>query len=73
LAEAIRIFCEDQEDYIPPATVSQEENGVLLTRSTVDAYVVAVMELWCVQMAYGSKTTDNPYGAAVRGFLEQCS
>jgi len=75
LGEAVRILCEDQEDYIPLSIISQEEEeeeeGTLFTRNTVDAYVAAVMELWRVQVAHGSKNTDNPRRATVRGFLEQ--
>jgi hypothetical protein len=49
--------------------VAQE--GSLFTKSTVDAYVAAVIELWRVQVAHGGKNTENPRGIAVRGFLEQ--
>lgn len=51
----------------------QEEvtEGALLTKGTIDAYIAAVIELWRVQVAHGSHNTENPRGAAVRGFLEQ--
>jgi hypothetical protein len=43
----------------------------LFTKSTVDAYVAAVLELWRVQVAHGNGNVENPRGIAVRGFLEQ--
>jgi hypothetical protein len=46
---------------------------VPLTRSTIDACVAAVMELWRLQAAHGSKNTENPRSTAVRGFLEHRS
>jgi hypothetical protein len=49
----------------------KEEEGALLTRGTVDAYIAAVIELWRVQVAHGGHNTENPRGIAVRGFLEQ--
>lgn len=49
----------------------EEEEGTLLTRGTVDAYIAAVIELWRVQVAHGGHNTENPRGIAVRGFLEQ--
>jgi hypothetical protein len=40
-------------------------------KSTVDAYIAAVLELWRLQVAHGNGNTQNPRGTAVRGFLEQ--
>ncbi len=40
-------------------------------KGTVDAYIAAVIELWRIQVAHGNTNTENPRGAAVRGFLEQ--
>lgn len=76
LAEAVQILCDDQEDYDPPENIDAEEGaeeGALLTRATLDAYVAAVMELWRLQVAHGGKNLENPRSSAVRGFLEQRS
>ncbi|KAK4217014.1 hypothetical protein QBC37DRAFT_415804 [Rhypophila decipiens] len=70
LAEAIQILCDDQAGYEPPDDVDAEE-GAPLTRTTLDAYVAAVMELWRLQVAHGSRNLENPRSSAVRGFLEQ--
>jgi hypothetical protein len=63
---------------VPPAALAAAVDaaapaakGSLLTRSTVDAYIAAVIELWRLQVAHGSRNTENPRGAAARGFLEQ--
>ena len=45
--------------------------GPLLTRGTIDAYIAAVIELWRLQVAHGNGNTEDPRGAAIRGFLEQ--
>jgi len=81
VAEAARILADDRESYIPPPTIAAAaaaatatgdgEEGDLYTKGTVDAYIAAVIELWRVQVAHGGRNTDNPRGAAVRGFLEQ--
>jgi hypothetical protein len=84
LAEAVTLLANDCEDYVPPTGLTPADDsdgddsggdgeGSLLTRSTIDAYIAAVMELWRVQVAHGNKNTENPRGAAVRGFLEQRS
>ncbi len=78
LVEAAGLLADDREGYVPPAALATAldvaatgPQGSLLTRSTVDAYIAAVIELWRLQVAHGSKNTENPRGAAVRGFLEQ--
>jgi hypothetical protein len=81
LADAVELLVDDREGYVPPAALvpleelpaaeAAELEGTLLTRGTVDAYIAAVIELWRVQVAHGSRNTENPRGAAVRGFLEQ--
>ena len=84
LAEAVELLANDREGYVPPrslleeeeaglaaATAAEEEEGTLLTKGTVDAYIAAVIELWRLQVAHGNHNTENPRGAAVRGFLEQ--
>ena len=78
LAEAAELLADDREGYVPPAALAPTTNaptavdeGSLLTRSTVDAYIAAVIELWRVQVAHGNGNTENPRGIAVRGFLEQ--
>ncbi|KAK4096598.1 hypothetical protein N658DRAFT_435769, partial [Parathielavia hyrcaniae] len=83
LAEAVTLLANDREDYVPPTGLTPPDDSdgddsgdgerSLLTRSTIDAYIAAVMELWRVQVAHGNKNTENPRGAAVRGFLEQRS
>jgi hypothetical protein len=69
---------QDREGYVPPAALVPAEEptaeaaeGSLLTKGTIDAYIAAVIELWRVQVAHGNRNTENPRGAAVRGFLEQ--
>jgi hypothetical protein len=74
VAEAVQILSEDRRDYVPPTGMGSGEvaqEGSLFTKSTVDAYVAAVIELWRVQVAHGSKNTENPRGIAVCEFLEQ--
>ena len=77
LAEAAELLMDDRESYVPPAALAPavvgptETEGSLLTRGTVDAYIAAVIELWRLQVAHGNTNTENPRGAAVRGFLEQ--
>lgn len=78
LAEVAELLADDREGYVPPvaldaptAAPSAGDEGALLTKSTVDAYVAAVMELWRLQVAHGNSNTENPRGAAVRGFLDQ--
>jgi hypothetical protein len=58
---------------LAPATgaAAAPAKGSLLTKSTVDAYIAAVIECWRVQVAHGNRKTENPRDAAVRGFLEQ--
>ncbi|KAJ6437110.1 High-osmolarity-induced transcription protein 1 [Purpureocillium lavendulum] len=75
LAEAAELLADDREGYVPPtglATTAVDLTvGSLLTRGTIDAYIAAVIELWRLQVAHGNANTENPRGAAVRGFLEQ--
>ncbi|XP_044723770.1 centromere DNA-binding protein complex CBF3 subunit [Hirsutella rhossiliensis] len=75
LAEAAELLADDREGYVPPtglATAAVDlTEGSLLTRGTIDAYIAAVIELWRLQVAHGNSNTENPRGAAVRGFLEQ--
>jgi hypothetical protein len=78
LVEAAELLADDREGYVPPVTLAAAADaaapaakGSLLTRSTIDAYIAAVIELWRLQVAHGSRNTENPRGAAVRGFLEQ--
>lgn len=63
---------------MPPAALAQAveappalDKGSLLTKSTVDANIAAMIELWRLQVAHGNGNTANPRGVAVRGFLEQ--
>jgi hypothetical protein len=78
LTEATELLADNREDYVPPlalapaveATMAPPE-GSLLTKSTVDAYVAAVIKLWRLEVAHGNSNIENPRGAAVRGFLEQ--
>jgi hypothetical protein len=78
LADMAELLADDREGYVPPAAlappaaaIDADEEGSLLTKSTVDAYIAAVLELWRLQVAHGSGNTENPRGIAVRGFLEQ--
>ena len=81
VAEAVQILANDWEGYILPLTVvtvtaaggsaGDGKEGNLFTKSTVDAYIAAVIELWHLQVAYGNKNTENLRNAAVRSFLEQ--
>ncbi|RKK08421.1 hypothetical protein BFJ66_g16708 [Fusarium oxysporum f. sp. cepae] len=75
LAEAAELLADDREGYVPPTALAPAAadlaEGSLLTRGTIDAYIGAVIELWRLQVAHGNANTENPRGAAVRGFLEQ--
>lgn len=81
VADAAHILADDRESYTLPATVAaataagngagDAEEGNLFAKSTVDAYIAAVIELWHLQVVHGNKNTENPRSAAVRGFLEQ--
>ncbi|KAK7582888.1 hypothetical protein V3481_012184 [Fusarium oxysporum f. sp. vasinfectum] len=75
LAEAAELLADDREGYVPPTALAPAAadlaEGSLLTKGTIDAYIAAVIELWRLQVAYGNANTENPRGAAVRGFLEQ--
>jgi hypothetical protein len=59
---------------VPPAAlalaVEAAPEGSLFTKSTVDAYIAAVIELWRLQVTYRSGNVENPRGATIRGFLE---
>ncbi|KAL9561188.1 hypothetical protein ACKAV7_014543 [Fusarium commune] len=75
LVEAAELLADDREGYVPPTALAPAAadlaEGSLLTRGTIDAYIAAVIELWRLQVAHGNANTENPRGAAVRGFLEQ--
>ncbi|EAQ84117.1 hypothetical protein CHGG_10521 [Chaetomium globosum CBS 148.51] len=71
LEEAVQLLADDREDYNPPATfapMGEEDKAAvkctLLTRSTADVYVAAVLELWRLQVAHGNPNVENPRGAA---------
>ena len=81
LTDAVALLADDREGYVPPPALelaaqaagapAAPAEGALFTKSTVDAYVAAVLELWRVQVAHGNGNVENPRGIAVRGFLEQ--
>ena len=78
LAEVAELLADDREGYVPPAALAPAldapaapSKGSLLTKGTVNAYIAAVIELWRLQVAHGNSNTENPRGAAVRGFPEQ--
>ncbi|RKK12793.1 hypothetical protein BFJ65_g12053 [Fusarium oxysporum f. sp. cepae] len=75
LAEAAELLADDREGYVPPTALAPAAadlaEGSLLTRGTINAYIAAVIKLWRLQVAHGNANTENPRGAAVRGFLEQ--
>jgi len=77
VTEAAQILADDRKSYILPSTIatatgtSDTKEGTLFTKSTVNTYIAAVMELWNLQVAHGSKNTENPRSIAVRGFLDQ--
>jgi hypothetical protein len=80
LADVAELLMDDREGYMPPLALApaegegegeEEDQGSLLAKGTVDAYVAAVLELWRLQVAHGGKNTKHPRGVAVRGFLEQ--
>jgi len=75
LEEVAELLVEDREGYVPPVALAPAleagAKGTLFTKSTVDAYIAAVIELWRLQVAHGNSNIENPRGAAVRGFLEQ--
>ena len=78
LADVAELLADDREGYVPPAALAQAaevpaapDEGSLLTKSTIDAYIAAVIELWRLQVAHGNGNVENPCGVTVRGFLEQ--
>ena len=79
LAEVAELLADDREGYVAPAALAAAAElpaaalgqGSLLTKSTVDAYIAAVLELWRLQVAHGNGNIEHPRGPAVRGFLEQ--
>jgi Centromere DNA-binding protein complex CBF3 subunit, domain 2/Transcriptional activator of glycolytic enzymes len=73
LTDAVALLADDRDGYVPPPALelAAPAEGALFTKSTVDAYVAAVLELWRVQVAHGNGNVENPRGIAVRGFLEQ--
>jgi hypothetical protein len=77
LTEAAKLLADDREGYVPPTTLAPAttaptaiDEGPLLIRGTINAYIAAVIKLWRVQVAHGNSNTDNPRGIAVRGFLK---
>jgi hypothetical protein len=50
LAEVAELLADDREGYVPPAAlapaIEAAPEGSLFTKSTVDAYIAAVIELW---------------------------
>jgi len=71
VADAVQVLANDRESYMPPPTYTATDNdgdhdggqeGQLLTKGTVDAYIAAVIELWRVQVAQCGKNTENPRG-----------
>jgi len=75
LIKVAELLADDREDYVPPAAlipaIEASLEGSLYTKSTVDAYIAAVIELWRLQVTHGNSNVENPYSATVRGFLEQ--
>ena len=77
VTEAAQILADNRKSYILPSTIAtatgtnDAKEGTLFTKSTVDAYITAVMELWNLQVAHSSKNTENPRSIAVRSFLDQ--
>jgi hypothetical protein len=81
LTDAVALLANDREGYVPlPALeLAAQRAGAsvmpikkaLFTKGTVDAYIVAVLELWRVQVAYSNSNIKNLCGIAVRGFLKQ--
>jgi hypothetical protein len=69
LAEVAELLADDREGYVPPTALAPAtevpaapDEGSLLTKSTVDAYVAAVIELWRLQVAHGNGNVENPRG-----------
>jgi len=79
VTEAAQILADNCKSYIllliiATATgTSDAKEGTLFTKSTVNTYIAAVIKLWNLQVAYGSKNTENLRSMAVRGFLDQRS
>ena len=53
LAEAAELLTDDREGYVPPTALAPTtealaaaDEGSLLTKGTVEAYIAAVIELW---------------------------
>jgi hypothetical protein len=80
LTDAVALLADDCEGYVPPPALelamqaagapATPVEGALFTKSTVDAYVTAILELWRVQVAHSNGNVENPRGIAVHGFLE---
>ena len=56
---------------LAPVAPAVPAKGPLLTKSIVDAYITAVIKLWQLQVIHSNSNTENLYGTAVCGFLEQ--
>ena len=68
VGEAIQILTYNYKSYIPPpgiagtnasAGAEVKAEGKLNTNGTVNTYIVAVIKLWRVQVAYGGKNIQN--------------
>jgi hypothetical protein len=80
LTDAIALLADNREGYMPPPALELAAQGAgapaapikraLFTKSTVNAYITAVLELWRVQVTHGNGNIKNPRGITVRGFLE---
>jgi hypothetical protein len=53
LANIAKLLADDRKGYVPPTTLTPpaaatdtDEKRSLLTKSTVNAYITAVLELW---------------------------
>jgi hypothetical protein len=84
VAEVPVMLADDRLEYMPPAVlrgmteaadgeVEEVEGppGSLYVRSTLDAYVAAVLELWEQQRQDGLNKHDHPRGSALEGLLQK--
>jgi hypothetical protein len=80
LTDAITLLTDNREGYMPlPALELAAQGakapampieGALFTKDMVNAYIVAVLELWQVQVAHSNSNIKNPHGITIRGFLK---
>jgi hypothetical protein len=80
LIDTITLLVDDHKGYIPPPALELTAQGAgapatpiegaLFTKGIVNAYIIAILELWRVQVTYSNGNIENPHSITIRGFLE---